>query len=107
MIGEIIDGELVSDAEAVAGARACVRPCWEANSPLPTLQDEGAAPGGWVILFETEVLFPGRGRTPGSGLPRLEESAVPTGEGAQLDRRRAGLVCEVLSPGNRQARPVS
>lgn len=97
-IGEIIDGELV----------ATPRPSPEHAHAASVLGIEvgpgyamgrGGGPGGWILLYEPEILFPGRG-----------EPLVPDLAGWRKERFRRSRehnwievipdwVCEVLSPG--------
>jgi Uma2 family endonuclease len=98
MIGEIIDGELVvTPRPSPEHGHACSMLGGELTPPYAS--GRGGGPGGWVILFETEVMFPGRG-----------EPLVPDFAGWRRERfKRAkehnwidvvpDWVCEVLSPG--------
>ena len=97
MIGEIIDGELaVTPRPSPEHGHACSKLGGELTPPYASGRRGG--PGGWVILFETEVMFPGRG-----------EPLVPDFAGWRRERfKRAkehnwidvipDWVCEILSP---------
>lgn len=56
--GEIIDGELV------VTPRPAPEHSYAATvlaGQLPCRSGVGDGPGGWILLFEPEVMFPGRG----------------------------------------------
>jgi Uma2 family endonuclease len=95
MIGEIIDGELIATPRPAPGHMLSISIL--GGKIMPSYQySEGGNPGGWVILFETEV--------------KLEEDiVVPDLAGWKKERFPTELehnwisvvpdwVCEVLSP---------
>lgn len=97
-IGEIIDGELVVTPRPSPEHAAAASVLGGELVP-PYHMGRGGGPGGWIVLYEPEVLFPGRG-----------EPLVPDLAGWKRERFARSpehnwiavvpdWVCEVLSPG--------
>lgn len=93
LIGEIIDGELVTQPRpAAAHARAASRLAMEVGGPF----DRGkGGPGGWIILYEPELHLHGDALVPDlAGWRRERMPELPEAAAFEL---APDWVCEVLS----------
>ncbi len=93
-IGEIIDGELITQPRpAVPHARAASQLMGEVSPPFN--RGKGG-PGGWIILHEPELHLHGDALVPDlAGWRRERMPAVPQDAAIEL---APDWVCEVLSP---------